>query len=62
MANTLITADFHLAANVSGNFTTEVTLHLELSFDVFTKNQELVVGEIFDAIVGVNTRGSKRLL
>ncbi len=57
VADSLVATNFHLAANISGHFTAQVTLNLEHSFDVFAQLQQLVIGQIFDANAGVDPGG-----
>jgi len=49
VTNALVAADLHLAANVSGDLATEVTLYLEVQLDVVAQRDELIIGEILYA-------------
>ena len=61
MADALVRPDLHLAADVGGNLSAEVTLDLVGAFDVVAERDELVVGEVLDADVPVDTGLGERL-
>ena len=54
MADALVGADLDLAADVGGDLAAEVTLDLEVAFDVVAEGDELVVAEVLDADVSVD--------
>ena len=62
MANTLVAADFDLASNICRYLTAKVTLHLEIGLNVLTQRQQLIVGEVLHADVGINPGRRQGLL
>jgi hypothetical protein len=62
VTNALVGADLDLAADVSGDLTSEVTLVLDVRLDVVAELDQVLVREVTDAGVGVDTRGGQRLL
>jgi hypothetical protein len=62
VANPFVTTNLHLATDISGHFTAEVTLNLERSLNVLTQEQQLVVRQIFDADAGIDSGNLERLL
>ena len=62
MTKTLVAADLDLAADVGGHLTAEVTLDLEVLVDPVTQLDQVVVDEVLDAGVLVDTGGSDGLL
>ena len=62
MANTLVAADFDLASNIGRYLTAKVTLHLEIGLNVLTQRQQLIVGEVLHADVGINPGRRQGLL
>src|SRR5690606_3544053 len=61
VTDALVAADLDLAADVGGDLAAEVTLYLVVALDVVTERDELVVGEVLDADVDIDTGGLKRL-
>ena len=59
MAQTLVGADFDLAANVSCNLAAKITFNLVVAFDEVTKCHELLVGQVLDAGVRVDAGSSE---
>src|SRR3990170_8079262 len=49
VADALVAADLDLAADVGCDLAAEVTLYLEIDFDVVAKGDELLIGEILHA-------------
>ena len=60
MPAALVAADLDLAADVGGHFAAEVTLDLEVGFDVVTKLDQLLVTQLVDAHVGADPGGVER--
>ena len=56
MAQALVAADLDLAADVRLNLTTQVTLNLVVAVDVGAELDQLLLGEVLDAGVGVDAR------
>ena len=54
MPDALVAADLHLAADVGGHLTTEVTLNLEVALNEVAKRDQLRVGEVLDAQIGAD--------
>jgi hypothetical protein len=46
MTNALVAADLDFATDVCRNFTAQVSFNLEVAFDVVTKRDQLVIGQI----------------
>jgi hypothetical protein len=61
VTDTFVASNFDLATNVGGNFTAEVTLNAEVSFEVVTQSNELLVGQVLDADVSADLRVFERL-
>src|SRR6478735_7736906 len=59
---TLVAADLDLAADVGGHLTAKVTLDLDVAVDVVTELDQLLVTEVANAGVGVDTGGLECLL
>src|SRR5690606_28169580 len=57
----LVGADLHLAADVRGHLAAQVTLDLVVRLDVVTQSDELVVGQLVNAGVGVDAGGGEGL-
>src|SRR5262245_61531491 len=56
-----VAPDLDLAANVGGNLAAQVTLDLVVGFDVVTQQDDLVVGQVLRALVGVDAGRGERL-
>ncbi|MEY3310416.1 MAG: hypothetical protein RL107_552 [Actinomycetota bacterium] len=54
VADSLVRAQFHLAANVGLHLTAQVTFDLEVGVDVVTQSNQLLVREVLDADVLVD--------
>ena len=51
MTNTLVAADFNLAADVGCNLAAQIAFNLEGAFDVVAQLHELIVGQVLNADV-----------
>jgi hypothetical protein len=58
----LVGPDLDLATDVGGHLASQVTLDLDVAFEVVTQRDQLVVDEVLDAGGRVNTRRRQRLL
>ena len=56
-----VATDLDLAADVGCDLAAEVTLDLEVRFDVVPERDDLVVGELAGALVDVDPGGLERL-
>ena len=55
MADALVAANLDLAANVCGDFTAQVTLGLEVAFEVVAQLHHVDISEVFHAGIDINT-------
>lgn len=62
VAQTLVSADLDLAADVGLHLATEVTLGLDVVVDVLADRDELLLGEVPNTGVRVHAGGGERLL
>ncbi len=58
----LVATDLHLAADIGGHLSAQITLDLEVSFYVVTKLDQLLVAELVDAHVGADPGGVEKLV
>ncbi len=54
VAETFITSDIHLSLDVLGYLATKIALNRISFFDSVTETGHLIIGEIFDATVGID--------
>ena len=62
MPKALVAADLDLAADVGLDFATKVAFEFEVAFKVVAESDELIVGQVLDADVGIDVRRCKCFL
>ena len=59
MTDTLVRADFNLAADIRLHLASKVSFNFEVGFDVFAQRNELLVREVLNAKIWADT-GSRK--
>src|SRR3954470_1803604 len=62
VAQPLVAADLHLAADVGGHLAAQVALDAEVLVDVVAQSQQVLVAEVLDPQVRADARGLEGLL